>query len=94
MQVGVSDARDKQGYKIKVDPDDTKTNLVSEILLNLFISSQVQYEHLAISDSLSGVWKILETWDHKTLTINIHFVSYITHVSSICFYVKLYYYMY
>ena len=43
MQVGVSDARDKQGYKIKVDPDDTKTNLVSEILLNLFISSQVQY---------------------------------------------------
>ena len=34
-------------------------------------------------------WEILKTWDHKTLTINSHFVSYVTHASSICFYVKL-----
>ena len=40
------------------------------------------------------IWEILKTWDHKALTKNIHFVSYVTHASSICFYVKLCYYMY
>ena len=43
------------------------------------------------------VWtkrETLKTWDHKTLTINIYFVLYATHASSICFYVKLCYYVY
>ena len=38
--------------------------------------------------------EILKTWGHKMLTISIHFVPYVTHASSICFYVKLRYYMY
>ena len=42
----------------------------------------------------NNIWEIIKMWDHKKLTINIHFVSYVTHASSICFYVKLCYYTY
>ena len=38
-----------------------------------------------IIDFFFYIWEILKTWDHKTLTINSYFVSFVTHESSICF---------